>query len=236
MSAVEIGKATLMRNSSRLFEIIQVLRGSEKPITAQVLAEMLEVSPRTIYRDIAALQAMRTPIEGEAGIGYIMRAGYDLPPLNFDPEEIEALRVGLSMLLRSGDTSLVEAGRRVRDKIDALNAPADWIHVAPWGAPLDVAAQGCVSVAELRRAMQQERKLRLRYQDGDGNESLRQVRPLAMIYHLECNMLAAWCELRAGFRHFRHDRIIECDVLEDRFTGQGQTLRALWHEGYQLEP
>lgn len=224
-----------MRNSSRLFEIIQILRSSAKPITAQGLAEKLEVSSRTIYRDIAALQAMRTPIEGEAGVGYIMRAGYDLPPLNFDSEEIEALRVGLSMLLRSGDTSLVEAGKRVCDKIDALHAPADWIHVAPWGAPLDVAAQGCVSVADLRRAMREERKLRLRYHDVDGNESIRQVRPLALIYHLECNMLASWCELRAGFRHFRLDRIMECEMLEDRFTGQGQTLRVLWQEGYQWE-
>jgi predicted DNA-binding transcriptional regulator YafY len=225
-----------MRNSSRLFEIIQVLRGAKSPITAQVLAEMLEVSPRTIYRDIAALQAMRTPIQGEAGIGYVMRAGYDLPPLNFDSEEIEALRVGLSMLIRSGDTSLLEAGRRVRDKIDALNAPAEWIHVAPWGAPMDVAEQGCVTLAELRQAMREEQKLQLKYRDGAGNDSLRQVRPLAIIYHLECNMLAAWCELRAGFRHFRQDRIVECNVLEERFTGQGQTLRTLWHEGYNLRP
>jgi predicted DNA-binding transcriptional regulator YafY len=224
-----------MRNSTRLFEIIQILRGARRPITAQALAQKLEVSARTVYRDIAALQARRTPIEGEAGIGYIMRAGYDLPPLNFDSEEIEALRVGLSMLLRSGDTSLVEAGKRVRDKIDALHAPADWIHVAPWGAPLDVAAKGCVSVADLRLAMREERKLRLRYQDGEGNESIRQVRPLAVIYHLECNMLAAWCELRAGFRHFRLDRIIECTALDDHFTGQGQTLRALWQEGYQWD-
>lgn len=224
-----------MRNSSRLFEIIQILRGDSKPITAQALAQKLEVSTRTVYRDIAALQARRTPIEGEAGIGYIMRAGYDLPPLNFDSEEIEALRVGLSMLLRSGDTSLVEAGKRVCDKIDALHAPADWIHVAPWGAPLDVAAKGCVSVADLRRAMREERKLRLRYHDSEGKESIRQVRPLAVIYHLECNMLAAWCELRAGFRHFRLDRIMECELLDEHFVGQGQTLRALWREGYQWE-
>ena len=224
-----------MRNSSRLFEIIQILRGARNPVTAQTLAQELEVSTRTIYRDIAAMQAMRTPIEGEAGIGYIMRAGYDLPPLNFDSEEIEALRVGLSMLLRSGDTSLVEAGKRVSDKIDALHTPADWIHVAPWGAPLDVAEQGCVSVADLRCAMREERKLHLRYQDNEGKESLRRVRPLAVIYHLECNMLASWCELRAGFRHFRLDRILECEVLEDRFTGQGQTLRVLWQEGYQWD-
>ncbi len=90
-----------MRKSSRLFEIIQILRGASVPMTADALAERLEVSVRTVYRDIAALQAMRTPIEGEAGVGYIMRPGYDLPPLNFDEEELEALRVGMSMLARS---------------------------------------------------------------------------------------------------------------------------------------
>lgn len=91
-----------MRRSTRLFEIIQILRAAEGPLTADVIAEQLEVSKRTIYRDIAALQAMRTPIEGEAGLGYVMRRGYDLPPLNFDGEEIEALRVGLAMLTRTG--------------------------------------------------------------------------------------------------------------------------------------
>lgn len=224
-----------MRNSSRLFEIIQILRSASQPMTAQALSQALEVSTRTIYRDIAALQARRTPIEGEAGIGYVMRSGYDLPPLNFDPEEVEALRVGLSMLLRAGDSSLVEAGKRVCEKIDALHAPADWIQVAPWGAPLDDAARGCVSVADLRQAVRAEQKLRLRYQDSTGQETTRQVRPIAVIYHLECNILAAWCELRTGFRHFRLDRVMGCDVLEERFTGQGRTLRALWQEGYRWQ-
>ena len=219
-----------MRSSSRLFEIIQILRGASQPMTAQALAQALEVSTRTIYRDIAALQARRTPIEGEAGIGYVMRAGYDLPPLNFDAEELEALRVGLSMLARAGDKSLLEAGQRVCAKIDALHAPAEWIQVAPWGAPLDDAAQGCVSVSALRRAVRDARKLRLTYCDPDGVETIRRVRPIAVIYHLDCNMLAAWCELRGGFRHFRLDRIHACEVLEEQFCGQSRTLREIWQE------
>ena len=122
-----------MSRSNRLFEIIQILRSSTTPITAEELAEKLEVSPRTIYRDIVSLQSMQTPIEGEAGIGYMMRRGYDLPPLNFDQEEIEALRVGLLLLSRTGDSMLQKAAERIFEKVDVLHGPADWLQVTSWG-------------------------------------------------------------------------------------------------------
>lgn len=217
-----------MPRSSRLFEIIQILRAARGPVTAEALAARLEVSARTIYRDLAALQAMRVPVQGEAGVGYVMRRGYDLPPLNFDEEEVEALRVGLSLLARAGDGALTRAAARITARIDALNDPADWIQVAPWGAPMDDPGRGRVQVADLRAAIRGERKLRLVYQRHDGARSERIVRPLAMVYHLECVMLAAWCELRGGFRHFRSDRMIECAALEEGFAGQGATLRAVW--------
>ncbi|MDP3527553.1 MAG: YafY family protein [Hoeflea sp.] len=217
-----------MRRSNRLFEIIQILRSAARPMTAEALAKTLEVSTRTIYRDISALQMMNTPIEGEPGIGYIMRRGYDLPPLNFDLEEIEALRVGLALLSRTGDSALQRAARRIHGKVEALHGPADWLLVAPWGAPQDDPAKGCVSVSMLRDAIRQERKLELTYRDEHGCRTLRTVRPLALVYHLECVMLASWCELRAGFRHFRTDRIYGCAVLDERFVGEGAVLRALW--------
>lgn len=217
-----------MDRSNRLFEIIQILRTAPRPVTAQHLAGTLEVSERTIYRDIAALQSMRTPIEGEAGIGYVMRRGYDLPPLNFDAEEIEALYVGLSMLARTGDSALQRAAARICNKIEALNAAVDWLQVAPWGAPADDPARGCVSMAGLRDAVRGARKLRLVYRNGEEEESVRTVRPVAMIYHLNCVMLAAWCELRGGFRHFRTDRIWGCEALEDGF--EAEALRRLWLE------
>ena len=222
-----------MRRSNRLFEVIQVLRAARGPVTAKELSEKLEVSERTIYRDIAALQAMRTPIEGEAGLGYVMRRGYDLPPLNFDAEEVEALYVGLSMLIRTGDSSLQQAAKRVCDKIDALQGEADWLQVAPWGAPADDPALGCVSKAKLRQALRAEQKLRITYRDGQDVETTRVLRPVALIYHLECAMLAAWCELRGGFRHFRVDRIWECTALDAYFTGQGKALRRLWLDDYE---
>ena len=224
-----------MRPSSRLFEIIQILRGAARPVTARRLAGMLEVSERTIYRDIAALQAMRTPIQGESGIGYVMRRGYDLPPLNFDREETEALRVGLSMLARTGDSALQRAARRICDKIEALHEPADWLRVTPWGAPPDDPERGCVPVAMLRDAVRNERKLRLLYRDSDDTETTRVVRPVALIYHVECVMLAGWCELRGAFRHFRTDRIHRCDLLKQGFAGQSRALRQIWLEGNQWD-
>ncbi len=224
-----------MKRSNRLFEVIQVLRSARRPLTARDLATKLEVSPRTIYRDIAALQAMNTPIEGEAGVGYIMRRGYDLPPLNFDMEELEALRVGLSMLTRTGDSALTKAAHRVSEKIEALQQPADWLQVSPWGAPLDDPELGCVPKAMLRDAIRNEQKLRLTYRDETDTETVRTVRPVALVYHIECVLLAAWCELRQSFRHFRADRIWAAEPLDEHFTGQSETLRALWMEQNRFE-
>lgn len=218
-----------MPRSDRLFEIIQLLRAAPGPRTAESLSEELEVSPRTIYRDIAALQAMRVPVEGAAGLGYLLRRGYDLPPLNFDQEEAEALRVGLAMLARTGDTALQRAARRVCAKVDALHGPADWLSVAPWGAPADT-PHDCVSIAMLRQAIRDEEKLCLTYRSEAGEMSERRVRPIVVIYHLNCTMLAAWCELRGDFRHFRTDRIYGCAPTGAHFPGEGALLRRLWQE------
>ena len=219
-----------MKRTDRLFEVIQILRSSGRPVRAEDLADRLEISARTVYRDIATLQGIGTPIEGEAGVGYIMRRGYDLPPLNFDEEEAEALRVGLSMLARSGDTGLQRAAERVRNKIEALQCPATWIHVSPHGAPDDAPSRGCISLANLRRAIRDEQKLEITYRDVHDIETVRVIRPIAILYHIECNILAAWCELRGGFRHFRTTRIWSCTETGDTFTGKGDLLRNLWEE------
>ena len=220
-----------MRPSSRLFELIQILRTAPGPVTAAALAAALEVSERTIYRDIAALQAMRTPIEGEAGVGYVLRKSYDLPPLNFDAEEAEALQVGLALLARTGDRALQAAAQRISRKIgSALEGTAGWLQVAPYGAPGDDPEQGCVRIADLRAAIRDGRKLRITYRSGAGEETERILRPVAVIYHLECTMLAAWCELRAGFRHFRTDRIWSCELLEAGFAEGQAALLQLWQD------
>lgn len=221
-----------MSRSNRLFEIIQILRAAPRPITAEDLAQKLEVSIRTIYRDIASLQAMQTPIEGEAGIGYMMRRGYDLPPLNFDQEEIEALRVGLLLLTRTGDSMLQKAASRIFEKMDVLHGPADWLQVTPWGAPTDDAELGCVSISMLREVIRDEYKLELIYRDENNVETQRIIRPIALSYRSTCILLAAWCELRNALRHFRTDRIYTCNKLDDRFAGQGDVLRELWLTPY----
>ena len=225
-----------MRPQGRLFEIIQILRAASAPVTAEALAARLEVSVRTVYRDVAALQAMGTPVDGEAGVGYLLRRGYDLPPLNFETEEIEALHVGLSMLARTGDSALQRAALRVRDKIDALHPGADWICVSPWGAPVDNPDCGCVSVATLREAVREARKLRIIYRDGTGSETVRTIRPLVLVYHIESTLLAAWCELRGDFRHFRTDRLYGCEVLDECFAEHKSALRSLWQEQHEWAP
>ena len=166
-----------------------------------------------------------------------MRRGYDLPPLNFDTEEIEALRVGLLMLARTGDNALQKAAGRVMKKIDALQCDDTRYVVAPWGAPPDDPEKGCISLSDVRAAIRDNKKLRITYRSPDQVTSERVIRPIAVIYHLEANMIAAWCEKRGGFRHFRTDRIWECEVLEETFENQADALRLLWEEqeGFNAE-
>jgi predicted DNA-binding transcriptional regulator YafY len=216
-----------MRRTDRLFEIIQILRAAKAPLSSARIAERLEVSQRTIYRDIATLQAMRTPIEGEAGIGYIMRKEYDLPPLNFDERELEAIVVGLSLLGRTGDTALEAAARRVLSKIDVSRAGADTLRCDDWGVPPE--RQG--DLDQLRQAIRDERALRIRYRDGKDAETERVILPIALTYYIEVVVLSAWCTLRKDFRHFRADRVLECRPLDRFFTGKGDELRQLMDAG-----
>ncbi|MBI2255045.1 MAG: YafY family transcriptional regulator [Proteobacteria bacterium] len=220
-----------MSRSDRLFDIIQRLRGAKKPLRAIDLAQALEVTERTIYRDMAALQSMRVPVEGAAGIGYVMRAGFDLPPVNFDTEEVEAILVGLSLLARTGDKGLLKAAARVGAKIGTI-LPAErarmlegnHLKVSRWG----VATEIKVDIAELRRAIREERKLKIAYVDDKGARSTRKLRPIGIIYWIEVVVLVAWCEKRRAIRHFRLDRITSARTLKEDFRGQGDSLRVKW--------
>ncbi|PPJ47274.1 YafY family transcriptional regulator [Rhizobium sp. KAs_5_22] len=224
-----------MRKASRLFEIIQILRLSRRVVTAAEIAGQLEVTPRSIYRDIAALQAMRVPIEGERGLGYILRPGFDLPPLMFSVEETEAIVLGLALLERTADTGLKQAARRVNAKIAGAvpeplrqvlqgNALQAWGSVAP-------APEG-VDLAMVRAAIRDERKLLIDYRDEWANATERTVRPLALVYYSATAVIVAWCELRMAIRNFRADRVEDCQPLEDFFLGEGNALRELWTAGW----
>lgn len=220
-----------MSRSNRLFEIIQLLRGATAPLTARAIADTLEVTQRTVYRDIAALQSMRVPILGEAGIGYVMRAGFDLPPLMFTAEEIEAIVVGLALLQRTGDAGLQAAAQTIGAKIGEV-LPEEpgrvlrsrQLFVSSWGAGRPPAAD----LRIVRRAIRDECKLRIAYEDEQARRTRRTILPLALIYYVEVVVLAAWCELRQGFRHFRVDRMRACKPLKSEFRGQGDRLRAAW--------
>ncbi len=220
-----------MRRTDRFFEIIQLLRSTSRPLTARRIAEDLETSSRTIYRDIAALQSMRVPIEGEAGVGYVMRSGFDLPPLMFSAEETEAIMVGLALVKRTGDVGLQRSALSVGRKI-AHVLPTEQVtpivngalKVAPWAA----IPPSRIDLRSTRDAIRNEEKLQITYCDLEDQRTDRRVWPLAIIYYIELIVLAAWCELREDFRHFRADRITACSLTGDCFVGQGETMRARW--------
>ncbi|MQB08664.1 YafY family transcriptional regulator [Agrobacterium sp. ICMP 6402] len=228
-----------MRKASRLFEIIQILRLARRPVTAQMIAEKLEVTARSVYRDIAALQTMRVPIEGERGVGYILRPGFSLPPLMFSIEETEAIVLALAMVGRSGDAELRQAARKASDKIAAslpeplsktlsANALHAWGSIAPAPAGIDLAT--------VRRAVRDEERLDISYRDETGAETRRQIRPIAVIYYSETVNIVGWCELRQAIRNFRSDRVLTCESTGSFFKLEGEKLRQLWMSGWQGSP
>ncbi len=217
----KISKGKNMQRTDRLFEIITMLRAATRPVTAQEIAERLEVTTRTVYRHMATLQSMRIPIDGEAGVGYIMRPGYDLPPLNFGTEEREAILVGLSMLARTGDKKLQAAARRVSEKIHNGEPGQSALKVSDWG----ISEPDNGMFETLRMAVRNSHKLAIRYHALDDTITDRTVLPLVLTYHVEVAVVAAWCELRQDFRHFRVDRILECETLVDEFAANAISLR-----------
>lgn len=222
-----------MPRTDRLFDIIQILRLASRPVTATAIAAELEVTPRTVYRDIAILQARRVPIEGAAGLGYMLRRGFDLPALMFTEDEVEAIAVALRLLRRTGDPGLMDAARGVAGKLATAmpeglrdqfaNSP---FRVSSHGAP--PAAIG--DLALVRRAIRQSKKLRIGYVNANGEASARTVCPIAMEYYIEATLVCAWCELRQDYRHFRSDRLRRVRLLEISFAGKARGLRAGWIE------
>jgi predicted DNA-binding transcriptional regulator YafY len=228
-----------MRKASRLFEIIQILRIARRPVTAADIAQRLEVTVRSIYRDIAALQAMRVPIDGERGIGYILRPGFDLPPLMFTIEETEALVLGLALIERTGDMELTQAAKQVAGKIAAAVPPplrqlisSRSLHA--WG-PIAPAPQN-IDFTMIRRAIRDEERLDIDYCDEQGRITRRIIRPLALIYYLDAAVIVGWCELREAIRNFRLDRTQSCRETGLHFRNEGDALRNVWISGWKTQP
>jgi predicted DNA-binding transcriptional regulator YafY len=216
-----------MRRADRLFEIIQIMR--RRNLTrARDLAEKLEVSERTIYRDVQDLMASGVPIDGEAGVGYVLRKGFDLPPLMFDEQEIEALVLGARIVQSWADPKLAEAATNVIAKVEAVVPPrlrkvmADTALLAPANHASEPIS---VDPSALRDAVRNSHKVHFAYRDEDDNASQRTVRPLALAFYGRVWLLVSWCEMRNDFRSFRLDRMQTLDVLPDTFTPEpGKTI------------
>jgi predicted DNA-binding transcriptional regulator YafY len=220
-----------MRRADRLFQIIQILRRSSRPVTAAALAGELEVSPRTVYRDISDLIGQRVPIAGEAGLGYLLASDYDMPPLMLTPDELEAVVLGSHWVIGHSDKALANAASDVVAKIAAV-VPA---HLRPYiiepsvgVKPTSRGPEDSVDVAALRSAIRGGWKLRLRYRSQTGAETERTVWPVILGYAEASRLLVAWCELRENFRHFRTERIIAAEVLPAPIGLRPGELRSRW--------
>ena len=216
-----------MRRAERLFRLVNELR-SRGVSRAEDLATYFEISVRTVYRDIAHLQGSGLPIEGEAGVGYLLRPGFDLPAMTFTFEQLDALAMGLSFVEVAGDTSLAEAAREVRSKIQASLPDPDKRKLE--NAPLFASRRdgpAHPSMKLIRRAVRARNILHLVYEDSAGTKSDRRVRPLAIWAFTDGWLFAAWCELRNDFRAFRLDRITKIDETGDQFPDEpSQNLKA----------
>lgn len=216
-----------MRRADRLFEIVQLLRG-QRLRTAQAIADRLEVSVRTIYRDIDALIASGVPIEGERGVGYVIRSHFVLPPLQFSAEELQALVLGAQFVRAWGDSALIQAAEEALVKIDAV-LPAE-AQGQIWRRDLTAHANAMthahrLTLADLRQALNRQLKVELVYHDAKGDASARRIRPLSLDAWGHAWTLTAWCELRTDFRVFRLDRIERVSVLSEGFRAEpGKTL------------
>jgi predicted DNA-binding transcriptional regulator YafY len=216
-----------LRRADRLFQVIQIMR--RRPVvTAAAIADALEVSERTVYRDIRDLVASGVPIDGEAGVGYTLRRGFDLPPLMFTEAEIEAMVLGARVVMSWGDAALGKAAEdalarveaavpeRLRTRIERTPLYAPGFHVRP---------EVVHAMATLRAAVDHRQKVWMAYTSASAEATERVVRPLGLFFWGHVWSLEAWCELRQDFRSFRLDRIEELDVRQERFEPEpGKTL------------
>lgn len=228
-----------MSRAKRLLDLIQILRGHKFPVTGAWLAGELKVSLRTLYRDIATLQEQGASIEGEAGLGYVLRSGFVLPPLMFSAAEIEALVLGLSWVSARGDTQLSGASHEALSKIAAV-LPAQVQHILDESTVI-IAPSCFVSptvliepsesdiLPSIRQAIRTERRAQITYCDLKDNVTSRVIWAVALGYFEHVRVLIAWCESRNDFRHFRTDRIVGVDILNERYPQRRQLLLKEWH-------
>ena len=220
-----------MNRTERLFALMDALRRHRRPVTAASLADELGVSLRTIYRDVQVLIGLGAPIDGEAGLGYLLRPGFFLPPLMFSEDELEALVLGARWVARQSDTALTQAASNALAKIAAAS-PKDlrdaMANTGLWVAPIAKDASAVADVKLVREAIRREHKLRIAYVAETGASTERAIWPIAMAFFERRQTVAAWCELRRAFRHFRTDRITAMTPTGERYPTRHADLVKAW--------
>jgi len=220
----------VLRKAERLFEIVQLLRRARGPISAQYIANELRVSKRSTYRDIAALIAQQVPIRGEAGVGYVLKKGFDMPPLMLTADELDAVVLGAHWVASRDEPDLATAALNLLAKIEVMVPDKLRPHVfesLTSVAPI-ASSPEAVNSSLLRNAIRDRRKTALEYDDGAGKITQRIIWPILLGYRDAGRILAAWCELREGFRFFRTDRMSSADILEQRIPEGACALKARW--------
>ncbi len=220
-----------MSRAQRLLDLIQALRGYRRPVSGATLAETLGISLRTVYRDIETLKAQGAHIDGELGVGYVLRPGFMLPPLMFSEEESEAIVLGSRWVADRADAALGAAARNALAKIAAvlpqdLKVSLDTSNLLV--GPGNAVAAGDAELPTIRLAIRTERKLRIGYVDGRGRDSKRTIWPFALAFFDRVRVVVAWCEIREGFRHFRTDRISKVQFVDKRYPRRRQVLLKDW--------
>ncbi|MBV9044762.1 MAG: YafY family transcriptional regulator [Alphaproteobacteria bacterium] len=223
-----------MRRAERLFQIIQILRRSKRhPITANAIADELETSLRTVYRDISQLLAERVPIRGEAGMGYILEDGFDMPPLMLTADEIEAAMLGAQWVMGRGDEALARAARDMVAKIGQVVPP----HLRPLALDSTLVSpnwrkvmEDTVDMARMRASIHAQTKVSISYSDEQGRETTRTIWPIAVSYWEMVRVIVAWCEMRKAFRSFRTDRVRAADFHTERYPTPRTRLTAQWRK------
>jgi predicted DNA-binding transcriptional regulator YafY len=226
-------KETRLSRAERLLNLIEEFRRRRMAVSGDDLAQALGVSIRTLYRDIASLRALGAGIEGEPGVGYVLRSGFLLPPVMFTVEEVDALILGSRLVADRGDKKLAEAARRAMARLTAImpnelvgQVDAQYLVITPG----DYAQPEAVDMAAVRRAIHLERKLRIHYRDAKGETSERLIWPFLLVYFDGGLMIAAWCETRKAIRHFRTDRIESISETTTRYARRRHELIRLWRE------
>ncbi|MCW2244929.1 putative DNA-binding transcriptional regulator YafY [Azospirillum fermentarium] len=220
-----------MSRAERLLDLLQVLRRHRRPVRGAALADELGVSLRTLYRDIATLQAQGARIEGEAGVGYVLRPGFLLPPLMFTVEEIEALVLGSRWVADRADGPLGDAARAALTKIAAVlpdEVRASLDSAGLFVPPRTAEVIDRIDVSAIRRAIRQEHALTIAYSDKGGAATERTIWPMGLAFFDNVRVVIAWCVLRQGFRHFRTDRIAHLTDTGTRYPRRRATLLKEW--------